>query len=93
MIIEFDEGWELHIRIRDRATGKQKNQPRYSIRHTHAHKRTLREGNEWLCKDIPFLLNLLGNGKRYCCRQCDDMMPEEMEGAMLMTTWSMKDAD
>jgi hypothetical protein len=90
MLIEFDDGWELHIRIQIHSMGTKK-QPRYSIRHTHAHTLTYMQ-EDWFCKDIPYLFNLNPN-RIDRCRVCDCSLPIEVLGAMKMITWSMKDAD
>ncbi len=87
MLIEFDDGWELHVRIQIHSMGKRK-QPRFSIRHTHAHKQTIRSGephHAWLCRDIPFLFRDIVK-----CQLCDDLMPEELNGSMKLISWSMK---
>jgi hypothetical protein len=90
MKLEFDDGWELHVRIHTHSQGTKK-QAKYSIRHTHAHKQTLRSGephHSWLCRDIPSLLMYVVK-----CPLCDDMMPEELHGSMKLISWSVKDAD
>jgi hypothetical protein len=90
--IEFDEGWELHIRIHNHymAAGPPgKKQPRYSIRHTHAHKLTyMEDGTDWLVRDVPWLFKDMVK-----CKLCGDKIPEALHGSMRMTTWSMKDVD
>jgi hypothetical protein len=91
MMIEFDKGWELHVRTHIHSTGAGgpgKKQARFSIRHLHHDKPTVVDlGWEWYCRDIPFLLNLnIGQA----CRACSEPLPDELKGSMKLISWSMK---